>query len=701
MTTSLERLFNPSKVAVVGVSADPTKLGTVVYDNIEKSGFDGDLYPVNPKYREIYGKKCFSKVSKIPGKVDLVIIVVPSIFVFDVIKDCARKKVPYAVIISAGFSETGFEGRKLEEQIAAFAREHGVRIIGPNCLGVTFTDSKLNASFAVQAPMPGNVAFMSQSGAFNTALLDLADNRKLGFKYFVSLGNKVDINELDLLTEWLQDDSIKVIGAYIEQFSDGRRFLDIIANNKKKPIVLLHSGESEAGKRAVASHTGSLAGSANVIRAALRQYGVIQVDSEEKMLSALMMFSRSEIPDSNKVAVITNAGGPGIILTDHLEKNGLELAKLTAETSSIIKKSLPPAASIHNPIDVLGDAMSDRYKAVLDTLDKDKNVDAIIILLTPQLTTQIEDTAKLIINYDRRTETPIIPVFIGEKYVMQGLDRLWSNQIAAYQYIEEAVFSLKQMVAYKEFTEKQGRRSTISTTPGRSSRQVRSFASENEEVLKEEITKDICKEVRMDLPREALVSTLEQALDFRKKAGTPIVLKAVSEDVVHKIDEKYIYLNLDSEKDVEKAFKTLYKKVSSLVSPAKPRLLAQEMIMGGVELIVGVDREGSTTTSGFGHTLLIGTGGIYTELYKDTALRVLNITKDDASEMLAETKVHKILTGYRGQKKLAVDKVEELIMKVQRMVNFYPDISSLDINPLIVTEDRAVAVDVKLFVKKR
>lgn len=700
MSASLNRLFNPTKVAVVGVSADPTKLGTVVFDNIEKGGFEGDLYPVNPKYREIFGTKCFSKVSKIPGKVDVVIVVVPAVFVFDVIKDCAKKKVPYVVIISAGFSETGFEGRKLEQEIALYAKEHGVRIIGPNCLGVTFTDSKLNASFAVQEPLPGNIAFMSQSGAFNTALLDLADNRKIGFKYFVSLGNKSDINELDLLAEWLQDDSIKVIGAYLEQFSDGKRFLDIIANNKRKPIVLLHSGESEAGKKAIASHTGSLAGSSKVVRSALKQYGVVQVESESKMLSTLMLFSRNDIPASRNVAVITNAGGPGIILTDHLERNGLRLAKFDNETVELLKKSLPAASSLSNPVDVLGDAMSDRYKVALDNLDKDKNVDAILLMLTPQLTTQIEDTAKLIINYDRRTETPIIPIFLGEKYVMQGLDRLWSNKIAAYQIIEEAVAALSNMMSYKDSIESSIKRTTRIEARGSHKKAVQSFAGENEMVLPEELTKTICKEVGIDLPREALVSNSEEAVKFFHSCKSPIVLKATSEDVVHKVDEKYIYLNLADEKAVLKAFNTLYKKVSSLVSPSKPVLLAQEMITGGVELIVGVDRDGDASTKGFGHTLLVGTGGIYTELYNDTALRVLNISKEEAATMLNETKISKVLAGYRGQKKMAIEKVQELLLKVQRMTNYYPEISSMDINPLIVTTDRAIAVDVKLFVRR-
>lgn len=697
---SHSRLFSPSKVAVVGVSSDPTKLGTVIYDNIERGGFEGELVAVNPKYDTLYGKKCYSRVSKVDGKLDLVVIVVPSTFVLGVLKDCAKKKVAYAIIISAGFSEVGDEGRALEREVTSIAKRNNIRLIGPNCLGVTFSDSKLNASFAAQAPLPGNIAFMSQSGAFNTALLDLADNRRLGFKYFVSLGNKADISELDLLAEWLQDDSIAVIGAYIEQFSDGRRFLDILANNKNKPIILLSSGESEAGRKAIASHTGSLAGSSNVIRAALRQYGVVQVDSEEKMLSALMIFSRATVPATDRVAVITNAGGPGIILTDHLERHGFRLAKLEKDTVQILRSALPPAASISNPVDVLGDAMSDRYKAALDALDKDENVDTILLLLTPQLTTQIEETAKLVINYSRRSSTPIIPIFIGERYAMQGLERLWSNDVAAYQYIEEAVSALSYMKQHREHLEAGRSWPKLGTARGRHHSVVSEFIGEQESVLPDTLSKSLCAELKIDLPREIMTDDLDEVISFFKKVGSPIVLKARSEDVVHKVDKKYIYLKLSTEQQIATAFKQLYKKVAPLTSPLSPKLLVQEMITGGAELIVGVDRDGSSDGAGFGHTLLVGTGGIYTEVYRDTAMRVVNIARDEAEQMLSETRIYKLLNGYRGQKKLASSQVVDLLMKVQRMVNLYPEISSMDINPLIVTEDRAIAVDVKLFAQR-
>jgi acetyltransferase len=393
----LEPLFNPQAVAVIGASANPTKLGHSVLDNLIKYGYQGQIYPINPKESEILGHTCYARVTDVPGPVELAVIVVPNRFVAGVMEDCGAKGVGAVIIITAGFRETGAEGRQMEREVIAIARNHGMRVVGPNCLGVINTASHLNASFAAGMPERGRISFMSQSGALCTGILDWAAANALGFASFVSLGNKGDLNETDFLRAWHADPETDVIMAYLEGIVDGPRFMQVARElTREKPLIVIKSGTTSAGSRAVSSHTGTLAGSDAAYDAAFRQSGVLRAQSVAELFAYSTAFAYQPLPHGRRVAIITNAGGPGIMATDACEKRGLQLATLASETVSALQEHLPPAANFYNPIDVLGDAYADRYKLALQAALSDPNVDAALFLLTPQAMTEIEETARAV-----------------------------------------------------------------------------------------------------------------------------------------------------------------------------------------------------------------------------------------------------------------------------------------------------------------
>ncbi len=702
---SLRYLFNPQSIAVIGVSDVTTKLGTIIYNNIITEGFEGQVYPVNPNYKEIFGKKCYPKVSDIPENIDLAVIVIPAEFVFGVIKDCVAKKVKSAIIISAGFSETGLPGRKLEVEMTAYAKKNGLRILGPNCLGITVTKSKLDATFAAQEVEEGNIAFLSQSGAFNTAMLDLAMDKSLGFSHFVSLGNKADLNEMDFLEYWLNDPLVKVIGMYIEEFEDGRDFLELIKKNPHKPIVILHPGETLEAQKAMSSHTGSLAGSSSMIRTALKQHGVIQVDGIEKMFNTLMMVSHSKVPLGDKVAIVTNAGGPGIIITDEVVKIGLTLGELSEKSKEDLKKSLPPAASINNPIDLIGDAQADRYRVAIEIIEKDQNIDSIICLLSPQIVTQIEETAKLLTSLSMISSKPIIPVFIGGKYVQPGLERLHNNKVAAFDSPEIAVYALKRFSEYGNFLNEQNSNTAtrIIREDGKHTKEVAKYLSEETTALPESIVRMLAKEVGLDTPKESVINNIEEGIEFTKSTSYPLVLKASTEDIAHKTDVKALFLNIFSEEDLKKTYEELKENILEATKKQSPQILIQEQIKANEELIIGANRDGDSKVyengKGFGHILLFGKGGIYTEVYKDISMGLVPMEDNNFAKLIDETKISQIIKGVRGLKSLAYDDLIKTLKAVQKLVLLYPQIESLDINPAMITEQRCVAVDIKIFVK--
>jgi len=716
MANNVEFLFYPGSIAVVGVSDDPHKLSSIYFNNLVDSGYKGKLFPVNPKHTSLYGYPCFAKVSDIPEPVDQVAILIPAQFVLDVIKDCALKGVKTALIISAGFGELGEEGKKTEQEMVAIARQAGMRILGPNIIGVLNTAAKMNSSWMQLLPRSGDVSFLSQSGAFCTAVLDMALNRNLGFYNFCSIGNKSDLNEYDLIDYWYQDQNTKVIGAYLEEISNGFDLLKYLDTQQTiKPLILFKPGKSNEAVKAIVSHTGSLAGSREVTAAAIRQSGIVEANTTTELISDFMAFSWSRIPKGNRVAIITNAGGPGIMATDGVVQNGLTLAPLTDATKAELAKVLPPASNLHNPVDILGDAQSDRYLAATDIIIKDPNVDLILYIITPQYITQIEDTAKMIIRTKKHSEMPIFTVFLGEKYVSIGIERMYDARVPVFSEIDEAVKAIADLIKFSSYM--QGRKLEQEQAKyefvvqnyrkGQYQSEVEQFtqsAVDKPVSLPDELCARMSVETGLDLPRQQLCASLDEAKTFAAQIY-PVVLKAPNELLAHKTEFKAVYVNLKNDQELSTAFSELLNTVITASGNPAPKLMVQEMITAQEEIFIGANRDGGSEVyagghKGFGHLIVTGKGGVNTEVYKDLAYVLVPAAREQISAALDSTKVAKSLHGFRGMPPLAIDKLLNALESVQKLLVLYPQIISMDINPVLMTTERAVAVDIKLYVQK-
>ena len=709
--SKLDFFFKPKSIAIVGVSDDPSKLGSVLFSNLIKAGFKGKIYPINPKYKEISGYKSYAKVSDVEGDVDLVCVVIPPQFVKDVIEDSGKKGVKGAIIITAGFKEIGHEGIEMEKQIKEIAKKYNVRLMGPNCLGSIIPGSKVDVSFAASRPDNGNIAFLSQSGAFCTAILDMAIEKHVGFSHFVSFGNKADITENDLVEEWLQNDEVKVIGGYLEEISAGHDLTDTYQKyGYKKPLIVFKPGESNEAQKAISSHTGSLAGSIQTFKTAMEQSGIIVADEVNQMFNMMMGFSWSVLPKGDRVAIITNAGGPGIIATDSIIAHGLKMAEISEDTKAKLKPLLPSTASLNNPIDVIGDALAERYKAPLDVLLEDENVDAILIILTPQLVTQIEDTAKLIINCAKLAKKPIYPVLLGGKYVSFGLQRLFDEKIPAFKYVKDAVDVMTAMYKYNKFVNNgHAERKVVKDDllklagTGKYRDEVSKFVAEKTTALPEALATKLAEEVGIELPKQIVTGNVDEALVFAKNCY-PVVIKATTDAIAHKTEKKALYLNVCNDEDFKRSFEELDAMLKVDMGITEPKILVQEQIRADEEIFIGANRDGSShvyeaNNSGFGHLLAFGKGGIYTEVYKDISYALVPATREEILKGFLKTKVSKVVEGARGKDKLALEKLLDGIEGIEEMVLKYPEIESLDINPLLLTKDRAVCVDLKVFVR--
>jgi acetate---CoA ligase (ADP-forming) len=708
--TGLNEMFEPKSIAIVGVSQDPSKLGSVILTNLMNAGFEGEIYPVNPKYPEIFGYKSYQSVSEIPDDVDMVCVAVPAPFVKDVMEDAGKKGVKAAVVITAGFKEIGEEGAKMEKEILEIARKYQIRILGPNCLGLMTPIAGVNVSFAASNPLDGSVAFLSQSGAFCTAILDMSLEKNVGFSHFVSMGNKSDLDENEIIEYWFDRPEVKVMGAYLEEIANGQKLLEIVhRKNASKPVIIMKPGKTNEAKAAISSHTGSMAGSIQTFQTAMRQAGIIEAAEINHMFNLMMGFSWSQFPKGKNVAVITNAGGPGIMATDSIIEHGLKMAQLTDETRERIAGCLPSTASTLNPIDVIGDALAERYKAPIDILVEDENVDSILVILTPQLVTQIEETSKLIINTARLAKKPIFAVFLGGKYVINGLQRMYDNRVPAFRYIDDAVKVLKSMYEFGQLQAQSNQEALsrsnvlIDLGKGKYTEELRNEIVKGEVVgISEDLSIKLANEVGIDLPRQIVSRSIIEATEFAKDKY-PVVIKATSDMIAHKTEEKALYLNIISDEELKADYTRLENMLKTKFNIDTPTILVQEMVKGDEEIFIGANRDGDETaynenTSGFGHLLAFGKGGIFTEVYKDIDYALVPASRFDIFEAFKRTKVSQIVRGARGKDPLAMEEVLKTIEAIQKLVVLYPEIASVDINPLLLTKDRAVAVDVKIFV---
>ncbi len=692
----LEMFFAPKSVAVVGAGREPGKLGYDVLNNLLQYGYSGQIHPINPKADEILGLKCYPTVLDVPGPVDLAVIVVPARFVPEVIQQCGEKGVTGAVIISAGFKEAGLEGVKLERQVVATAKEYGLRIVGPNCLGIIDTVQPMDVSFADGFPPRGEIAFMSQSGALCTAILDWALANKIGFSYFVSLGNKADVDEVDLMEAWEGNPNAKVMIAYVEGLRDGRRFMDVARRvTQHTPVIAVKSGNTEAGSRAVSSHTGSLAGSNRAYDAAFRQTGVLRASSIQELFDYAIGFAYQPVLRGNRIAIVTNAGGPAIMATDALESSGLKLASLSKETIEHLQANLPEAANTYNPIDVLGDARADRYALGIEAALRDPNVDGLIVILTPQVMTRIEETAREIGRLAALNDKPVVACFMGEARVSPGIDILTELRVPNYPFPERAAAALRAMYSYRQWLERPKPEIKPFEVDRERVRQTLSAVREDgRNTLGDAEARNIAEAYGLRVPQSRLATTADEAVQFAEEIGYPVVMKIASPDILHKSDIGGIKVGVTGAANVRDAFDLLVYRATRYMPDAQIwGVQIQEMVTGAKEIIIGMNRDPQ-----FGPMIMFGLGGIYVEVLKDVTFRIAPLTEQEAREMVGEIRSYHLLQGVRGERASDLDAIVDCILRISQLVTDFPEIVELDINPLLVREAGAgaVAVDMRL-----
>ena len=692
----LKDLFNPKSVAVIGASRTKGKVGRAVLENL-LNDFKGSIIPINPKSNDILGLPCYSTIMDVPDniKADLAVIVVPARFVPGAIDECGRAGVKNVIVISAGFKESGVEGAKLEQECGAIAKKYSMRMLGPNCLGLIDTTSNLNASFAASMAHGGNIALMSQSGAICTATLDWADANDVGFSKFVSLGNKADLTENDFLLEFADDDSTAVITAYLEGIKDGPQFMDIARRvSKIKPIIVLKSGRTAVGSRAVSSHTGTLAGSDEAYNAAFSQSGVIRADSVEDMLDWARAFSSQPIPCGKNIAILTNAGGLGILTADACSTAGLSLASFEENTILRLRERLPPAANFYNPVDVLGDASAELYGYALEVLLDDKNVDGIVLLTSPQAMTAVDEIATIVADKVKFSKKPILCSFVGGTMIADGERILNSRQIPNYSFPERAVASMRTLCAYSEIQEQiYNPPIHIGSDKDVAAKILESAAKRGQRTLGLE-SFDILKAYGIPVVATAITKTLTLTIEACEEIGYPVVMKIVSPDISHKSDVGGIRLNLQNAADVERAYHTMMSDVRRYMPDAHiAGVQIQKMVTGGKEVIIGMNRDVQ-----FGPLLMFGLGGTYVEFLKDVSFAVAPISKDDAKHMVSSIKTYPLLAGVRGEEPSDIDSIVDVLMRFSQMVTDFPEILEFEINPLMVLSDRegCIAMDIRL-----
>lgn len=703
----METILSPKSVAIVGVSDNPEKVGSVMMQNLLESGYNGKIYPVNPKYTELQGRKAYPSILEIEEEVDMVCIALPYQAVEEIVDQCIEKKVKSVLIVSAGFAETGEEGKELEERITNKLRGARIRLIGPNCLGFINNKAKIDLTFARENPGDGNIAFISQSGAFCTAILDMAAESGMGFSHVISVGNKADINENELLPYFLNNNSVKAVAIYLEEFSDGKEFVSIVQRSKK-PVLLIAPGSSEKSKQAISSHTGSLASSYDAVLAAVKKANIILAENSEELYKLMELINTGFTPKGKNVAIISNAGGPGITAVDRAEIEGLNIVDLGERTEQRLKKILPVEASTQNPVDVLGDSKSDRYSSAIATVLEDINVDSIVVLLTPQLMTDIEGTAQAIVELSKKTSKPIYGCFLGGKDIRPAYRILQENKIGWFNDVEEAMHLIAKLA---DFEMKKDLNKVVNSNQylrrTRNKREIQEFVNNNTEteVLPDELAIAIFEEFSIEMPKQLVASSLEEARDFAATTF-PVAIKATSQDLAHKTDFKALYLDIRTITEFEEKYIELKESITKITGNPSPKILVQEMVEDSkIEMFIGANRDGDSHIYekdgvGFGHLMAIGKGGVYTEIYKDIKHVLIPEIREKIDLILSETSVSKIIEGYRGKPKLSKEKFVDMVMKIQSLLITYPEIESMDINPVMLNEERAVAVDIKLYVKK-
>ncbi len=694
----LSHLFQPESVAVIGASRDEEKAGHAVLKNIVQYAYPGAVYPINPKADEILDVRCYPSLLDVPGNIDLAVFVVPAKLISAMIDQCVEKNVGAIIVISAGFKESGRDGAKLERELTDRVKDAGITMLGPNCLGLIDTASRLNASFARGMPEPGSIGFFSQSGALCTAILDWALGEGIGFSKFISLGNKADIDEVALL-EFLGDDpGTNVILGYIEGVKDGQEFMRVANEvSRKKPVVLTKSGGTEAGARAASSHTGTLAGSDKAIDAAFAQSGIIRAKTIEQLFDLAVVFTTGRVPKGPNLAIVTNAGGPGIIAADAVERSEVRMASFEKSTIDELRAHLPATAALYNPVDVIGDANAERYGKGLEIVLKDPNVDGALVILTPQAMSDPEETGRAIAALVDSGK-PVVGSFMGGDGVKGGVEAMKTAKIPNYHYPERAVAAFEALVKYQQWRDSPPKKIERFKVNKRTVKEAIARALEQgRRGLAESDTREIIAAYGFRLPKSTFAPTAGDAAKAAETIGFPVVMKIASPDILHKSDIGGVKVGLESPQEVESAFLEMTRRAGRVMPHARLLgVLVQEMVAGGKEVILGMNKDPQ-----FGAMLMFGLGGIYVEVLKDVTFRIAPISRDDAREMVTGIRSYALLSGVRGEQPVDIGAIENGLLRLSQLVTDFPEIVELDINPLVVYPKgrEAIAIDARLTIE--
>ncbi|ELP93195.1 hypothetical protein EIN_054900 [Entamoeba invadens IP1] len=694
-----EAIFQPKTVAVIGASDRPESVGYAVMKNMQKGGFKGKLFPINGRKPELFGMKCYAKVGDIPEKVDLAVIAIPAKFVPSVCVECGVAGVKGLIIITAGFAEAGAEGIKMCGEIEATCKKYNMRMIGPNCLGIINPRDGVNASFASVMPEAGGVAFVSQSGALCTAILDWAANQHVGFSYFVSIGSSIDTDYADLFEFFAKDDKVTSILMYIESIKDAKRFvLRAREFAKDKPIILLKSGRSSEGAAAAMSHTGSLAGNDAVYDAVFDRCGCIRVDSICDLWDCAHVLATQTVPQNNRLCIITNAGGPGVISTDRLVSVKGKLAKLSEQTMTELNGSLSQFWSHGNPVDVLGDATASTYQKTIDICLKDPQIDGIVVVLTPQAMTDPVAVAKSVVEHGPYSK-PVLASWMGQSEVEAGVKILEAGKIPNFETPERAVTAFGYIMRHPEMAAK------LKEVPNYVDVKV---DYEGAKQLIEEVVKDgrntfteyegklMFSKYGIPIKGMAKAATEAEAVAEAAKMGYPVIMKILSPDIMHKTDVGGVKIGLKTEEDVKKAFNDIMTSVKAMKPEARIHgVLIEKMCSFKYECIIGCKKDPL-----FGPVIVFGMGGVTVELYKDTNIALPPIDMNAAERLIDGTKISKLLHGYRGMQGCDVEGLKKLLVQFSKMIMDFPEISEVDINPLACSYEEFLVLDAKIVLDK-
>jgi acetate---CoA ligase (ADP-forming) len=685
----IQAIFSPKSIAVVGATGRPGSVGWAVFDNIMRDGYTGVVYPVNPKSFAVRGVRAYPNLGSIPDPVDLAVLIVPATTAAAVAEEAAAKGVKGLLVLSAGFKEMGAKGAELEAELARVTLAHGMRMVGPNCLGLINTDHavKLNASFGGRMPRPGNIGFISQSGAVCAAVLDYALGANIGFSKFISFGNKADVNEIDLLRFLRDDRDTEVICLYIEDISDGREFIEIcreITWETKKPILAIKSGRSAEGAKAAASHTGSLAGSDLAYDAIFSQSGVQRVEGIQELFNYAIAFSQMPAPKGNRLAIVTNSGGPGIMATDTAIRYELNLAQLSDYTVAKLRPQLSPAASLRNPIDIIGDADHTRYLTAVREVIEDPNVDGVIVIMAPAAVNDPLETAKVMPQAIHGVDKPLLCAFMGLTEIVPGVNYLRENGIPNYAFPEEAVRAMASMVKFgnlKTLDKKLRTGKTFEVDRDAASQTIAAKLGDQKRVyLPQAEAGEILRAYGFPLLPSFLIERPDQIEEAAAKVGLPVVMKIMSPDIVHKVDAGGVKLKIGSVAEAKEVFAQIMSNAHNYNPQARLQgVLMEKLAKRGVEVIIGATRDPK-----FGPICMFGLGGTFVEVFKDVTFRLAPMWEISADIMIRQIKAYEVLKGLRGLPPWDIDAVKDCILRLSQMVTDHPQIAEIDINPLIV-----------------